>query len=250
MFLSFILPCYNELENIPRIRDEFCPVVQQLAESQQVEIVFIDDGSQDGTWEALRETFQGNNDLGIDIRIERHQQNRGLGAALRTGFAAARGEVIVTTDSDGTYEFDSLPDLLSLLAPDVDIVTGSPYHPQGGVDGVPAFRLVLSKGSSLIYRLLVDWKIHTYTSLYRVYRRRVIENITSSENGYMAGTEILVRGMLEGYRVVEYPTVLRVRQYGASKARILRTILAHLKFQGWILLRSFRSKSNIGGKNV
>jgi dolichol-phosphate mannosyltransferase len=66
----------------------------------------------------------------------------------------------------------------------VDIVTASPYHPHGGVVGVPLFRLVLSQGSSLIYRLLVDRNIHTYTCLYRAYRREVIDSIQFVSDGF------------------------------------------------------------------
>ena len=75
-----------------------------------------------------------------------HEQNRGLGAALRTGFAHSRSDVVVTTDADGTYEFGEILGLCALLLPDVDVVTASPYHPEGGVDGVPAYRLLLSQG--------------------------------------------------------------------------------------------------------
>ncbi|MER3513510.1 MAG: glycosyltransferase family 2 protein, partial [Chloroflexota bacterium] len=67
---------------------------------------------------------------------------------------AARGQVIVTTDSDGTYDFASIPRLLAALEPGIDVVTASPYHPQGGVGVLPAYRLALSRGCSMIYRLL------------------------------------------------------------------------------------------------
>ena len=57
MTLSIIIPCYNEVENVPKIREEFFPVAVQLAQSQSVEVVFVDDGSTDGTWQALTETL-------------------------------------------------------------------------------------------------------------------------------------------------------------------------------------------------
>jgi dolichol-phosphate mannosyltransferase len=240
MDLSIVVPCYNEADNVPKIQNEFFQVVQELASNRSVEVVFVDDGSTDSTWQALTDSFSNYRQAGITVKIERHPVNKGLGAALRTGFAAARGDIIVSTDSDGTYRFSSIPELLSYLKPGVDIVTASPYHPQGGVAGVPAYRLVLSRGSSTIYRLLVDWNVRTYTCLFRAYRREVIEKARFESNGFLAGTELMVNAMLMGYRVAEYPAVLYSRAFGVSKAKVMRTILAHLGFQRRVLLRRLR----------
>lgn len=236
MDLSIVIPCYNEADNVPKIRQEFFPVVAELAKSHSAEVIFVDDGSSDGTWQALETAFGHNYLPGVAVRFERHEVNRGLGAAIRTGLAAARGDIVVTTDSDGTYKFNTIPALLACLTPGVDIVTASPYHPAGRVAGVPAYRLILSQGSSMLYRLLVNWRVYTYTALFRAYRRKVTESVPFESDGFLAGTEILVNGMLMGYRVAEYPAVLYSRAHGVSKAKIVRTIKAHLKFQGQILL--------------
>jgi dolichol-phosphate mannosyltransferase len=145
----------------------------------------------------------------------------------------------VTTDSDGTYGFAEIPGLIACLGPDVDLVTASPYHPRGGVDGVPGYRLVLSRGSSLIYRLLVDPRLHTYTSLFRAYRRALIDGVPFQSSGFLAGTEILVKALLLGFRATEYPAVLNSRAAGVSKAKLARTTLAHLGFQLRIVLHRF-----------
>jgi dolichol-phosphate mannosyltransferase len=242
MDLSIVVPCYNEADNVPKLQQEFFPVVAELAKTHSVEVVFVDDGSSDGTWQVLVDAFGNDYQPGVAIRFERHQVNRGLGAAIRTGFAAAKGEVIVTTDSDGTYKFTEIPALLACLTPEVDMVTASPYHPAGGIVGVPGYRLVLSQGSSILYRFLVDWRIHTYTALFRAYRRKVIEYVPFESDGFLAGTEILVNGMLMGYRVAEYPAVLHSRVFGTSKAKLMRTIKAHLKFQGRVLLHRLSLK--------
>lgn len=237
MDLSIVIPCYNEADNLTKIQNEFFPVAAELAKTYSVQVIFVDDGSTDETWQTFTAAFGNGSQGQVAVQFERHAVNRGLGAALRTGFAAARGEIIVTTDSDGTYQFSEIPVLLSHLTPDVDIVTASPYHPAGGVAGVPPYRLILSRGSSTLYRLLVNWRVHTYTSLFRAYRRRVIEQTPFESDGFLAGTELLVNGMLMGYRVAEYPAVLYSRVHGASKAKLARTILAHLKFQAQVLLR-------------
>lgn len=237
MDLSIIIPCYNEVENVAKLQAELLPVVKDLACAQTVELVLVDDGSTDGTLPALQEALTDNPHLsGVTLKFERHATNFGLGAAVRTGLKASTGQTIVTTDSDGTYQFTNIPALLAALKNGVDIVTASPYHPEGEVVGVPGYRLILSQGSSMIYRILVDWRIHTYTCLFRAYRRQVVEDVSFESNGFLAGTELMVKAMLKGYKVAEFPAVLYARTYGVSKAKILRTIRAHLGFQWRVFL--------------
>lgn len=249
MKLSIIVPCYNEVDNVVKLHDELLPVVVNLAaqgwkngrkESHSAELIFIDDGSRDGTSAKLQEVFNNHKVSRVQYKFIKHKSNLGLGAAIRTGFTHADGDIVITVDSDGTYKFSEIPALLGYLVPDVDIVTASPYHPQGNVIGVPAYRLVLSRGSSLIYRFLVDWHLHTYTCLFRAYRAAVIKNIRFEANDFLAGTEILVKAIFKGYKAAEIPEVLYKRMYGVSKARIIQTILSHLKFQIWVLLQRIR----------
>ena len=249
MDLSVVVPCFNEAENVTTLVSEFAPVMELLARDRSVEVLFVDDGSRDDTWSALHAAFD-NAVWRFAVRFERHSVNRGLGAAIRTGLAASSGDIIVTTDSDGTYKFTDIPPLLECLRPGVDIVTASPYHPRGGVAGVPPYRLALSRGSSLLYRLLVDPTLHTYTALLRAYRRRVVETVPFNADGFLAGTEILVKSLLVGYRAAEYPTTLHARAFGVSKAKIARTIRAHLGFQGRILLHRLGLRSLTGTRRV
>jgi dolichol-phosphate mannosyltransferase len=230
--LSIVIPCYNEADNVEKIKTELFPVVRKLTETQSVEVVFVDDGSTDDTWQRFTTAFGPKQQTGdFTVRFERHQPNRGLGAAIRTGFAAATGDIIVTTDSDGTYSFSEIPAMLAYLTPDVDIVTASPYHPAGAIKDVPRYRLVLSQGASTIYRLLVDRRIHTFTALFRAYRRQVIEDVPFDDNGFLGVTELLINAHRMGYRVAEYPTVLHSRVHGTSKAKLIRIIKSHLAFQ-------------------
>lgn len=236
MDLSIVVPCCNEVDNVPKLAAELMPVAAELARTQSVEVVFVDDGSTDGTWLALHSAFgEGRAPAGVAVCFERHPVNRGLGAAMRTGFQASSGALVVSTDADGTYKFDTIPGLLACFQPDVDIVTASPYHPGGGIQDVPAYRIVLSQGASALYRVLVDWRVHTWTCLYRGYRREVLDRITFESDGYLAGTELMVKAMLAGFRVAEFPAVLFSRVAGASKAKLIRTIRAHLEFQGKVL---------------
>ena len=236
MDLSIVIPCCNEEDSIPQLVTRFFPVVEQLRRDRSVEVVFVDDGSTDATYQKLREITAQQREM----RIVQHPVNKGLGAALRTGFVNSAGEVIVTADSDGTYRFDEIPAILACLQPDVDIVTASPYHRRGGIENVPTYRIILSRGSSYIYQLIVNRHIATYTALFRAYRREVVRRVPFDSPGFLAGTELLVNAVLMGYRVAEYPTVLHARQAGASKAKIFRIIRSHLRFQRSVLLRRLR----------
>ena len=83
----------------------------------------------------------------------------------------------------------------------------------------------------MIYRLILKSHVFTYTSLFRIYRKQVIKTVPFTSDGFLSGTELLVNAIRQGYRIGEYPTILKARQYGVSKAKLLSTILAHIKFQ-------------------
>lgn len=231
MRLSLVIPCYNESDSVDQMRAQLDEVRPELERRAELELVLVDDGSTDDTYERLATTFAS----WPALRLVRHARNQGLGAALRTGLGATTGDVVVVTDSDGTYPFTTIPRLLECLTPEVDIVTSSAYHPEGGVEGVPAYRLLFSKGASFLYRALVQWDIYTYTAMYRAYRRDVIERVRTQSGGYVVMAELLVNALRAGYRVAEFPTVLHVRRYGQSKARIARIIRQHLAFQARVL---------------
>jgi dolichol-phosphate mannosyltransferase len=233
MDLTIIIPCFNESDSIQVLYDELTPVVAALRRDRAVEVLFVDDGSTDNTGDLLVAAFGSNS----DVRVIRHDRNRGLGAALRTGYHHARGRIVVTADSDATYPFQLIPSLLDRLQSGADIATGSCYHRDGGIEGdVPGYRVLLSRSASTIYRLIVDRRVHTYTCLFRAYRRHVLESVELRADGFLGVTELLVKAMLMGYSVAELPCTLRVRRYGASKAKLARTTRAHLTFQGQVAL--------------
>lgn len=222
--ISFIVPCWNEREGIPHLLTALEETRRLVGPGYEWEFIFVDDGSSDGTAELLEVECLG----GSDVRVIRHAVNRGLGAALRTGFAQATGELVVTNDSDCTFDPRELPAMLRLLAQGADIVAASPYHPRGSVLNVPAYRLLLSRNLSRLYRWVLGTRLHSYTSLFRLYRGEVIKRVSFTSDDFLAVTQILVGALRAGYRVVEHPTRLSVRRYGASKARIPQMILDHL----------------------
>lgn len=226
MKFSLIIPCYNEEEGIPHLATKIAPVWEELGRRFSLEIIFVDDGSKDKTFELLH-TYFGSRP---DTKIIRHETNKNLGAALRTGFAAATGDLVATMDSDCTYDPRGLLAMVDMLDENTSIVTASPYHPLGGVKNVPAYRLLLSKGITWLYRLTTGIKIHTFTALFRVYTKDVVNSVQFNSPDFLATAEILVNAHAAGHKIKEYPSVLHVREYGVSKIRLLRVMKSHAKY--------------------
>ena len=229
--VSIIIPCLNESEGIESLKAKLLPVLEKLRSTRAVELIFVDDGSTDDTYSKLQQSF------GQQAQIVRHKRNKGISAAIRTGLSYSIGEIICTIDSDCTYHPKHLIKILDLIHIDTDIVTASPYHPKGTVRNVPAWRLFLSKSLSQIYRLILPQKLYTYTSMFRAYRREVLEMIPTTHPGFLGLVEVLVEAILRGYKVVEYPTELSNRGFGRSKLRVARVILSHLQYISKLLVR-------------
>ena len=136
--------------------------------------------------------------------------------------------------------------MLPLLSKNVDLVTASPYHKDGGVRNVPGWRLFLSRGASFLYRRVLRSKLDTYTSCFRVYRRSSMVGMSLNESGFLGVAEMLGRLDLGGGRIVEFPAVLEVRLFGISKMKTAKTILGHLKLLSYLIkLRWFRKSAAI-----
>lgn len=221
-----MIPCFNEERGLPQLFSKLESAKTRLQSNFEVELVFIDDGSTDATHKILSQEFR----QARNVKIVRHSKNCGLGAALRTGFSKATGDIIVTIDSDCSYDPREIPKLIYTLDKETDIAVGSPYHPDGKTEDTSFLRLLLSKSLSKIYRILLSSGIHTYTGIFRAYRRDVIRGIHFQANDFLSLSEILARAILRGYRIREYPTTLYYRKFGRSKLKVFRMILRHLRF--------------------
>jgi glycosyltransferase involved in cell wall biosynthesis len=168
--------------------------------------------------------------------LVRHAQNRGVAAATLTGIRNSRTEVVCAIDCDATYDPRQLRRMVPMLTPDVDLVTASPYHPEGRVlNHLPAWRLVLSRGLSILYRYFHTQRLYTYTSCFRVYRRSAVVDIELRNQRFVGITEILSRLDKKGGRIVEYPAIMEVRLLGSSKMKILKTIWGHVVLMAQLL---------------
>lgn len=223
--VSLVTPLYNEADGIPMLSQTLQKLAAKLEPKYELELVMVDDGSKDGTTEVAKQNF------GWSSRVihAKHDRNRGLGAAVRTGMSKATGDVICTIDSDCTFDPLHIPEMLEVMEREkVDIVTASPYHPEGGVENVLPWRLLLSKGASVVYRRVAACKLYSYTSLLRAYRREVIENVPFDSDGFSATTELLLKAANQGYKVAEVPAILKTRLIGVSKMKVAGTIKMHL----------------------
>ena len=224
--ISVVIPCYDEEQTLPYLSNTLRSVEQNLSEKgYDVKFIFVDDCSKDDTLDKLNELFGAME----NVRIVRHETNKGVAAGIMTGIKAAETEIVCSMDCDCTYDPHELENMLPLLTEDVDMVTASPYHDKGGVRNVPGWRLFLSKGASFLYRRALRSKLSTYTSCFRVYRRSSVVDLKLKETGFLGVAEMLGKLDLKGGKIIEYPAELEVRLFGFSKMKTARTIFGHLK---------------------
>ncbi len=221
--LTVVVPLFEEAANVPAL----CAALRAFSSAERavrpVEIVLVDDGSRDATAALLAEHAPG-----VPARVLTHAANLGLTAALRTGSRAATTDLVGWLDADLTYPPEVLAELAKACDAGADLATASCYHPAGAVQDVPRWRLWLSQGASRLHRLSSGSRLHTFTCMVRVQRRAILLATEPTRGGFVGVTEWLLRALRAGARVVEVAAVLRLRQGGQSKMRVLRVALRHL----------------------
>lgn len=222
--VTIVIPCYNEETAIPYLSNTLESVEYTLSEHYKPEFLFVDDCSTDSTFELL-EALLGTK---TNARVIRQSENKGVMGAILTGIREAKSELVCSMDCDCSYDPHELQNMLPKLTDGVDLVTASPYHRDGHVKNVPAWRLLLSKGLSQLYRFVLPVQLQTYTSCFRVYRRSAAENVTLSDTGFLGVAEFLGKLAMTGSKIVEHPATLEVRIFGESKMKTMRTIRGHL----------------------
>ncbi len=219
--VTVVVPCYNEADGLPTLLARLAALRRGAAAEWQ--FLFVDDGSSDDTFAQLLRAARDADWVGV----LRHHENRGLGAALRTGFAHVASPIVCTIDSDCTYPPERLPELVALVEQGTDIVTASAWHPESANADGSALRLLLSRQVSGIYKGLIGRDVHTFTCLFRAYRREVLERIRFRGDGFSAVAELFLKALLAGCSVREVPMQLEQRRFGESKLRVGDALLAH-----------------------
>lgn len=221
--VTLVVPLYNEEANVGYLQKTLLELRDRLYEKYDLRLCLVDDGSSDGTWAKLGDRFA---DLPF-CTLLRHEGNRGVAAAILTGVKAACTDIVCSIDCDCSYDPVVLQEMIPLLA-DADLVTASPYHPEGCVFNVPRWRLFLSRTLSRLYSTLLRERFYTYTSCCRVYRKGAVEPLALRHGGFLGVAETLIRLKLAGARIVECPATLESRLFGESKMKVMRTIWSHL----------------------
>mgnify|MGYP006279989169 CR=1 FL=1 len=206
MRLSVIIPVYNEentlVELIKRVQDT------GLAD----EIILVDDGSQDGTREILKQ-YQ---DSSI-IKIILHKKNQGKGAAVRTGLEEASGDVILIQDADLEYNPRDYPELLRPIKEGVaDVVYGSRFL--GASRRVAMFwHMVANKLLTLMTNILYDTILTDMETGYKVFRREVVEDMPLHAKRFEFEPEFTAKILKRDYRIFEVPITFNPRDYEEGK---------------------------------
>jgi glycosyltransferase involved in cell wall biosynthesis len=234
--VSVIVPCFNEEDGLEQLSEVFADL-ERMWPQYDWRFLFVDDCSTDKTSEVMQRQFAGQ----ANCAVLRHHQNRGITGAILTGLDYANTEIVCSIDSDCTYDPRDLGRLVPMIEAGNDMITASPYHPQGGVAGVPAWRLVLSKAASTLYRLAFRAHVYTFTACYRAYRRSSVIHLDVQNPRYGGLAEMLLLLLIDGGRVGEFPTTLQVRRFGSSKMKVVRTIFAHLALMRKLLPVSWAS---------
>jgi glycosyltransferase involved in cell wall biosynthesis len=232
--VSLVLPTYNERDNV----EQLLPVVLDVLAARPHEVIVVDDGSPDGTADAVRDFIA----QGLPVRLVSRPRREGIGAALRAGYAACRGRVIASMDADQSFDPHDLPRLLARLDAGADLVVGT-RHALGGSYDAPTLKTrtkrLLSGAGNRLLRSVTGIPLTDYSGNFRVFRREVWDAIETAESTNALLFEVILEAYVKGFVVAEIPVAFRERRFGVSKLHISREAPRFLR-RFWRLVRRHR----------
>ncbi|MCX7700997.1 MAG: glycosyltransferase family 2 protein, partial [Gemmataceae bacterium] len=218
-FLSLVIPAFNEEQGIAQAITEADDALSGLG--YDYEILVVDDGSDDSTVASAQAAAVGR----PRVRVLRHEKNRGYGAALRTGFEAARGELVAFTDADCQFDLTDLRRLIPLTR-QAPVAVGYRLDRKD-----PWRRRFLSAGYNLLIRLMLGTRVRDVDCALKVFRRDALQHLLPKSCNFFVNTEMLTRARQCGMDVRQVGVSHRPRRSGQSKVsmgdvpRTLRTLL-------------------------
>ncbi|MDA1095119.1 MAG: glycosyltransferase family 2 protein [Acidobacteria bacterium] len=234
--LTIFFPAYNDAGTIPSM--VIGAVITARALTDDFEVVVVNDGSRDGTAEVLEEL----SGMCPHLRVVTHPQNRGYGAALRTGFASATKEFVFYTDGDAQYDPRELAILWAQMTPDVDLVNGYKISRSD-----PLHRIVIGRLYHHAVRALFGLRVRDVDCDFRLMRRAIFERVRLETNSGVICLELIKKVQDAGGRIVEAPVHHFHRAYGTSQffnfPRIARTLVDIAKLWTTLVWR----KTHAGG---
>ena len=208
MRVSIVIPCFNEETTVEALVDAVC-----ASELPDKEIILVDDASTDRTWEIVSIKLAGRID-----KVLRHERNRGKGAALRTGFAAATGDVVLVQDADLEYDPREYPKLLKpIFENKADVVFGSRFAGGESHRVLYFWHAVLNKLLTLISNVLTDLNLSDMEVCYKAFRREVLERIELEEDRFGFEPEVTAKVAKLGVRIYEVGVSYSGRTYAEGK---------------------------------
>lgn len=211
--LSVIIPAYNEEDGIAEILDRVLSIKPGLEAVgiADLEVIVVDDGSKDRTPEIVRSYS--------NVRLIRHQKNRGYGGALKTGFANAEGNLLSFLDADGTYPPEHFPELCKEIYAGADVVVGS--RMAGAKSEMPRTRRLGNLIFARLVSIIGNRKVTDSASGMRVFRREALERMYPLPDGLNFTPVMSTRAIHEGLKMVEVPIPYSER-VGRSKLSVVK----------------------------
>jgi len=219
--VSFFCPAYNEEGNLEKLVDSVLPVLREVTDD--FEIIIVDNGSEDQTPQIADKLSKNIPQL----RVIHHMDNREYGGALKSGFHHAKKEFVVYTDSDNQYNFGDFRQMIPLIR-EYDIVSGfrTERHDK-------KYRLIQSRIFNGLINFLFGFKLRDINCSFKVYQKKVLEDIVISSNSAFIDAEMLIKADHKGYRITEVPVRHFPRLAGQATGAKPHVVLLTLKEIIW-----------------